>query len=297
VSRLFGALVGPLVDLRARRALEETFLDWSHEVQLARSPLARLLCRARALLAFARTIVSIVANEIGESLTNSIWLRIGLWLIGTLPLHLFVNRWILFSDVTQSSAGLQLILALLLLPNWLLLFAPFAFFLGAVQQPQRGTPRTPFLGVVFASFVLALCLAGWIMPLANQQFRQSVLEATGGMRHLVPGSAELTLPQLTAAAAQWLEPRVLRELNIRLSLVLTGPMLVILAAQLQRLSGRYRWLTAVACICGCGFFIEELAKSHDLETRLIFWCLPAMALALSVLLGLAGRTSGSRASA
>lgn len=128
--------IGPLLDSRARRALEETLVDWSHEAALARSPLERLYCHARAVLAIARTTVSIILNEIVELPANEVWLRIGFWFLASFPVHLYANGWFRFSRATEG-VGLQVALALLLLPTWFVLVAPLAFFLGAAFRGHR----------------------------------------------------------------------------------------------------------------------------------------------------------------
>jgi hypothetical protein len=72
VRRLLEVVVGPLLDSRARRALEETVLDWCHELQGARGLLARRLCDLRAIVALSRTTASIVLNEIAELPANAV---------------------------------------------------------------------------------------------------------------------------------------------------------------------------------------------------------------------------------
>ena len=297
MRRLFEVMVGPLLDLRARRAIEETLFDWSHEAQLAGDPLARLSCHARAMVALARTAASIILSEIAGLPTNTVWLRIGLWFLLPFPLVLYADGWLRFSHASQASAGLQLMLALLLLPTWSMLFGPLAFFLGALQRPRSAAARTPFLGVAVVSLALGLCVAGWIMPAANHTFRETVFEFNGGTGQLPRDLAELTLSELIAPSSPFIPRAVLVEqLNVRLSLVFTGPMVVILAAQLQRVRRRTRWLFGIGFLCASALAIMAI-RSPGVARSLMMWFFPGSPLALAVLVGVAAARRSADASA
>jgi hypothetical protein len=108
---------------------------------------------------------------------------------------------------------------------------------------------------------------------------------------------ELTLPELVFAADRRNQRTAMaRQLSARLSLVLAGPMLVTLAAQLQRLQRRNKWLSAIGFICVSSFVIEAATRSAGVDKGLTIWFLPALALAMTILLGLGARMRGEKLS-
>jgi lipopolysaccharide export LptBFGC system permease protein LptF len=279
VRRFVDATIGVMLEPRARRAIDETLLDWAHESQLARDPLAGLLCHARAASALGRTITTIVLQEVAELPKNTVWLRATVWLIVPFLTYLSSYNSLL---PPAADAGAHLIKALLLFPSWLVMFGPVALFLAAIWHPRAGRPRTPFLGLAVLSLAVALVNAGWVMPAANQEFREVTFRWTGGKGPLVRGAAELTLPQLLSTDS--FRPRHAKEkqLHARLAFVASCPVLVMLAGQLHDSRRRNRCFAAVLVWLLAGGGFVKLATDSPLGV----WLLPVGGMAAGLVIGI-----------
>ncbi len=83
MTRLVAVMFGPMLDARARRILEETRLDWLHEVRTAETYAARVVCHARAMASMVRALASIVAHDVAEAPRSGVWIRAGVILVVT----------------------------------------------------------------------------------------------------------------------------------------------------------------------------------------------------------------------
>jgi hypothetical protein len=274
VKWLVEITIGTMLDARARRAIEETLLDWSHEAQRARGLPARALCHARAMLGLARVIASTVLYQVPQLLTSTVWFRAALWLVAS---FLFFQIWFRPQLPGGVTAPAHVVLSLLLFPAWLLGFGAVALFLAAAWQPRRDRAKTPFLGLAAVSLAVAFVNAGWVMPAANQEFREMAFELHGGKGPLPRGLAELTLPELFAMDSL----RKRTDLSRRLAFVAACPVLVILAGQLHGVRRRYCWL-AVAIVCLFVFGGLTLGAREPLAD----WLLPIGASATGFTIGL-----------
>jgi hypothetical protein len=270
VRRLVDATIGAMLDARARRAIDETLLDWAHEAQEARGPVAGLLCHLRAVLALARTITAIVLHEIAELPKNTVWLRATLWLI------------VPFLSYLSSYDAVHLTKALLLFPSCLVMFGPVALFLAGIWQPRAGRPGTPFLGLAALSLVVAFVNAGWVMPAANQEFREITFTLTGGKGPLTRGAAELSLPELVSTDSFRPRRSKERQFHARLAFVASCPVLVMLAGHLHHGRRRNRCFAAVLVWLLAGGGVVKLATDSPLGV----WLLPVGGLAAGFAIGI-----------
>ena len=263
--------IGAMLDARSRRAIEETLLDWSHEAQLARGLLSRVLCHARAILAIARTLASIVLHEVAELPKSGVWIRVGLWLIVSFALYQTASS---FQLPARATPAAKLVTSLMLFPSWIVLFGPVALFLGTMWQPRADQPRTPFLGLAVLAVIGAFVLAGWVAPIGNQEFREIVFEMHGGQGSLPRGAAELTVPDLLSV--YWFWPSLAGELQLhaRFALIAACPALVLLAAQLQPMRRRHRWVLAPFFLYVLLSAIEEGVYRGALDKPVSVWVIP-----------------------
>jgi hypothetical protein len=282
MRRAFELIFGSMLDARARRAFDETFVDWAYEARSATTAPARLRCHARGGLSVLRTLTGVVAQDVASLPKSGVWIRAGALLVIT-----YVSYWQLYARLMPESASAadRLRAAALLFPGWMLMCGPAALFIAALRRPRNGRPGTPFLGVACLSFALALLGASWAVPAANQEFRQVTFEMHGGARELSRGAAELTLPELLWSEGRQESRAAQLQISNRLALVMACPVLVLLASQVYMLRRRYRWVLAPLLLSGFGFAIEGAEKLGTIDKAMSIWFFVAAAFLLAVGIG------------
>jgi hypothetical protein len=253
--------IGPLLDSRARRALEETLLDWAHEAEFARGPLARLLCDLRAMLALARTVASITAWELTSVWRSPVLWRSLLWagafvvILNAIAIpqwkHFPVELWdeYLIASLAASSFAVM----------------PFAVYFAARRTDVRRD--TPFVGLSLVSMLLMWMAADWIMPAAFQHLRESAALFYRGSPGIPRGPAEQSLRELISGFASYAD---LKLVSNRLAIIVACPVFVFLACHVRRL-GRWRQHALTLAVLGIYFGWSRLAVSLGLTNQVPFW--------------------------
>lgn len=283
MKRALDAAFGAMIDARAKRILAETFLDWEHEAQRAATLQARIICHARASVSVLRAAAGIVVRDLVAIPGSAVWVRVALWLIAT---FLILYHQSFARSVPPGATALdQFTLAALLFPNWIVACAPLALFLSVLWRPRIEHRATPFLGIAILSLVVTFIAAGWVMPAASQEFREISYALHGGRGTLRRGAAELTLPELFAVAARLPVPSVEKQLSFRLVPVVSCPIMVLLASQMQWMRRRYRWVAAPVVLSAVGLAIWAASRSGVMHESVAIWGFPIAALIAAVSIG------------
>jgi hypothetical protein len=282
VRRFLEAAIGPLLDSRARRALEETLLDWSHEAALARSVLGRLFCHARAILALTRTIAAVMLWEliaIGRSTVlfrTASWLAVGfilLSVVGTgqwwqrFPVQLWDD--LLLMSLAGSAFGMM----------------PLALYLAARRSARS---PTPFLGLMLASLLVMWLASDWVLPETFQHFRESAGRISGPAMILQHGPAEQSLRELATGFVSYAD---MKQISNRLATMFACPAFLFLAGHAGRLRTRHQRALTLTVVAG---YIGQsrAAAITGLNTSVAYWDLielwvaPLAALGCGLLLAL-----------
>jgi lipopolysaccharide export LptBFGC system permease protein LptF len=135
------------------------------------------------------------------------------------------------------------------------------------------------------SIAAAFVLAGWVVPSANQEFRQIVYEMHGGHGPLARGAAERTLPDLLLAYSS--KPTHEAELQVhgRFALIAACPALILLAGQLQPMRRRHRWVLAPFFLFLLRSIMLEGVRLGALEKPVVIWTLPLAAFVAAAVIG------------
>jgi hypothetical protein len=282
VRRLLELTLGPLLDSRARRAIDETLLDWSHEAALARGGLRRLFCHSRAMLALTRTIASIMLSEfiaIGRSvvpLRTAFWLAVGfivLSVVGTgqwwqrFPVQLWDD--LLLMSLAGSVFGMM----------------PLALYLAARRSARS---RTPFLGLMLGSMLVMWLASDWVLPETFQHFRESAGRISGLAVVVQRGPAEQSLRELATGFVSYAD---MKHISNRLATMFACPAFLFLACHAGRLQPRHQRAVTLAVVGGY-IGLSQAAAISGLNTSVAYWDLiefwvaPFAALGCGLLLAL-----------
>jgi hypothetical protein len=238
------------LDARGRRAIDETLADWAYEAGRAATRAGRLMCGLRAIVSVGNTLVSLALEELAD-VPRSSWLaRFVLYLTASAVLFT------LNSSAHPVFAGLEPtfrkpVLIALLFVGGAAVLAPCLLFLSTVPAERADRRRTPFFGLAVVSFVAMVAVHGWAVPIANQEFRQTVFQGKGGAGTIQRGPNELTLPELffrSESPAGWRAKAPFGRPSVRVGMAAAVSVMVLLAAEVQRLSRRRRWLTAAVVL-------------------------------------------------
>jgi hypothetical protein len=297
MRRAVAALLACLpFDPRGRRALDETLLDWAEEMRTAQTRGQRALAGVLGAIGIGRTIVGVTALEV-------LRLPFG-WLIGRLligvgvPAALIVLfdssglRRLIFAEGYGFTWANRVGVVALLLPQAALLVVPIALFVIAAYPPRER--RVPAVGFAGAALVCLLAFAGWIVPIANQEFRVVMLNAwtshrgiearplARGLNELLPGALVTQVAQARRA-----DP-ALTVLLLKTGLAALAATLVLAGSGAAALSRRRRrWWVAfglmvyIAGIAGIPAAAGLDAHAHPL-VGLSPWLLAVLALTVSV---------------
>jgi hypothetical protein len=178
-------------DERDRRALEETLADWRAERAQQSGP-GLLMTDARGLVASLRVIAGCVAAPYAR---GDVWRYLFWSLAAATGIGLLINIELLFRWPFGWSTSTQVWLAIV--PSSASLALAFT---GAAGFGLRRFERVPLLAAFIGLLTVLVLLQGWIVPEANQRFRETVLTELNGRVPLpVRGAAELTLPMLVTS--------------------------------------------------------------------------------------------------
>jgi hypothetical protein len=312
VIRLTEFLFGMLpLDPSGRRAVDETLADWRHEADAART----MAGRVRTACAGAVSVVSVVSRvtlfAVARPATS--WLCAAALLLG-ITLSLAMIEVTVFPTVARPvPPALALELRLLLLPMALAVCLPLAVL----------TP--PFIGRHLGSAApvcLLLMLAsvgnlGWLLPDANQAFRQRVVghhnPAQAGFDQptsLPRGYNELSVAALLDRSRWSGDADAQKALNSRAVLLLMLPVCLLVGHQARRLAHMRSWRLAGLVIAWgttamgwataypmAGIVREILALPAAFDGYAV-WLMPTVCLAAATLFSaLAGRINPSTDSA
>jgi hypothetical protein len=241
------------LDARGRRAVDEVLADWRHEAGACRSGSSRALTHARFALAIFHVLALTTARARASALLS-----------GVIPMTLM---WLLIFYAAAASIGGHLFWQIYELPSgvWPVLVAtgfvsfltfnlPFALLLALLVSPRPPrTKRTRALvgwGVGGGLFAVS----GWLLPEANQLYRQVASDAYGNVGILTRGIAELSLDALLALGS----PRAWEQAAFLLGLALSCPVMVRLAAGLRERRRHGPWRTGVFLLVAYVLTLELL---------------------------------------
>ena len=283
MRRALEAVFGAMIDARARRIFAETFLDWEHEARRAMTLGARMVCHARASVSVLRAAAGILGHDLAAVPVNAVWVRVALWLSASYVILFF--RSLARSLPPGSTAVDQVTLAALLFPGWILVGGPLALLLSALWRPRQEHRATPFLGLAILSVVLAFICASWVMPAANQEFREITYALHGGRGTLTKAAVELTLPELLADETRWFAPSVQSQISFRLVSIVSCPIMVLLASHMQWMRRRYRWVAAPVMFFAVGISIWAASRFGVMDDSVAIWGFPIAALVATACIG------------
>jgi len=252
MSALAALLRTLVVDPRSRRAIDETLLDATEEISLAKGTSARWCATGRAGVALSRVCLL----SLGRELRHLHLIRVFTVLVSTFSVPVVLT--VLSSVPWARSTGPRTILFLLLTSGAIAAFFPVSAFITGIAAARW---RASLLGLAVVLVSAELALLGWITPEAYQQYRQRIYSAqrTEAMPPEIPRDVnELTFPQLFQAAAVGHEPRRARQqLSVRVTFCMATLWFVCLGYGAMRLSQRARitWAIAgAATIVSVGYF-------------------------------------------
>ena len=273
-------------DVRSRRAIDETLLDWTHEAAAAATPGARIAVNLRSTLALLRTLVFASAAETWRVPAG--WFLSRLLILIILPASLLT--WSAFGALATalkfpSPAALDAFAMLVM--NMAATIAPMGFFYFPGWLPRKRP--VPLFGTALLAACLMLLATGWIVPATNQRFREvasTTLNGGASPSRLDRGWTELTLPELAFGDAN-----AVTHLISRLGLVAAAGAFVFAGAALVRGGSRRRrlaaWVVPIAsfyALIGLAELLQTAGMRHAVASALSIWMLATAAIVTAVLL-------------
>jgi hypothetical protein len=233
-------------DRRDRRAIDETIADWRMERSQATGA-AMLGADVRGAVAFARTLAACTFTAFTRP---DIWRYLG----ATVTVSMAIGVALAIEPVLQwgrASATMPLSIWLSLLPGALTVGLLLSAAAGFGLRPGR---ELPVATAAFATAAIASLATGWVVPAANQQFRELTAIQSRAGYWPPPGPAELPIPELVSRVVSGEAERlpVRRELGGRVAFVGMWVALVGFGeAVRRRLADHcYWWLTKVSAFVG-----------------------------------------------
>ena len=234
----------------AVRAVEESLLDWKHEVDVAPGVGGAFTSDFRMAAGIGRLIVRVIAHDVADALTKGWWLRLAAWTMA-LAVGIGAVGAVFFGDPRAGYRGSSLL--------WALDFVPAAMIFAAFLTIARARRTPPAIGL--------LVLVGVMKALAFAAFQQ----LSPYPRHWFPIILWFALPALWTLAGD----RVRRETHSRVSAVVSvsiGLGMIFLAGFLWELNGPYReylpWLTpATPAALWLYFLWKQERSTMDAETE------------------------------
>ena len=229
-----------------------------------------------------RAAAVIFGRELSSVPANGVWWRVAFWL--AVPSFFYYQSLTTHLPATATTLD-RATLALLLSPGWMLTGGPVALLLGALWRPGAGRLATPFLSLAILALATGIIFAGWVVPAANQEFRERSFVLSGGQGKLSKGAAELTLPELLSALDAVNGRDARNQISNRLVLVVSSPLMILLASQLQPKRRVYRWIAAPFVLWTVGFLLEASWRIGVFDRTVALWGFPAGALIAAVCIG------------
>jgi len=209
----------------AVRAVEQSLLDWKHEVDGAPGVLGAFASDVRMAAGIGRLIAQVIGHDVADALMKGWWLRLAGWTFA-LAVGLAVVVFAMFGDPRAGYQGRTLL--------WALDFVPGAMIFAVFLTIARAERTPPALG-------LLICV-GAMKAIAFAAFQQ----LSPYHRAWSPFILWLFLPALWMLVGD----RVRREINPRRSALVSlaiGFGMILLAGLLWPLGGSYHgylpWLT------------------------------------------------------
>jgi hypothetical protein len=239
MTRLVERFVGGLpLDSRARRAVDETLLDWRHEAGDAQSRLGRAARNFAGLAAIARVVARAVAVETVH--VPVLWFLPRLAVCAGVPAALLLASSLSFAWALATPLRNQVELVATLFVGRVLTFLPLALFLAVASSPSRR--KIPRLGLAAGSFVFVLTV-GWIQIVTSGHFSDLMRDLMRGTASLHP-VAFVDLGWREVAWRLVVPERVppIVALVFIAGMAAATSALVLLAGALQVVSGWRRWI-------------------------------------------------------
>ncbi|HEX5215866.1 MAG TPA: hypothetical protein VFV98_10410 [Vicinamibacterales bacterium] len=251
MSGLANLLRALVVDPRSRRALDETLLDATEEIAHTSGVGAQCWAAARAGVALGRVGLGSFGRELQHLHATSVVIV----LLATFSVPVVVTATV-WPAITPSSGSRATLFALLTIGPIAAFFPVSAFVVGIAAARLRAS----LLGLTVVLVVVEVALVGWLMPEANQQFKQRIYSV--GRTATMPleirrGVNELPLQQLVRASRVPEASRARQQLYVRMTLCAATMWFVGLGYGAMRLSPRARILwasAAVLTIVAIGYF-------------------------------------------
>jgi hypothetical protein len=226
----------------ARRAVDETLADWSHEESECDSVAQRVIIVARGTW----SLVDVLLRSIGTGLFSAATMRTCLTCLG---LALAFGALLPFFWIFR---GPWLPLPLNTRLEMLVLLAPWAMAMAlplAVLTLASRAKAASWLTVCVWLCTLSFVAMGWIMPETNQAFRERAALHNNPQPLGLPtpelprGNAELSLPTLLTLSAEdsWRGERAWKHLQGRWALTALVPACLLAGTQAARLTRARRW--------------------------------------------------------
>ena len=243
--------VDGLIDLllpepRDRRAIDETVADWRMERSRATGA-ARLGADVRGAAAFARTLAGCTFTAFSQP---DIWRYLG----ATVTVSMAIGVALAIEPVLQwgrASATMPLSIWLSLLPGAVTVGLLLSAAAGFGLRPGR---ELPVATAAFATAAIASLATGWVVPAANQQFRELTAIQSRAGYWPPPGPAEMSFPELVSRVVSGEAERLpaRRELGGRVAFVGMWVALVGFGEAVRRRLANhcYWWLTKVSAFVG-----------------------------------------------
>lgn len=231
----------------AVRAVEESLLDWKHEVDVAPGVIGAFASDFRMAAGIARLTTRVIAQDVADALMKGWWVRLIGWTLA-LAVGIGAVGAAVFGDPRVGYRGSSLL--------WALDFAPAAMIFAAFLTIARAQRTPPAIGL--------LVLVGVTKALAFAAFQQ----LSPYPRHWSPIILWFALPALWTLVGD----RVRRETHSRLSAAVSvaiGLGMILLVGVLWKLNGPYReylpWLTPATPAALWLWFLWRQERSEHLS--------------------------------
>ena len=260
----FSTLLIP--DECGHRAFEETLADWREERNRAESAAGRAGADMRALAGVAR----VFAMTAGGGLVRADVWRCLAWTIIAGAIAAVAMAFVNTAHLTFAASQM-----LLMVPGGMVVLSAFAAAFGLGLPRSRRVPGLTLCALMLAT---TAALAGYVVPKANEIFRQQVFDSLTDVEtrwarptHLVTGVAESNVAELLRHAMLDDAGAARRALVQRLAYTLSPVALLLLGAALRaRFSDARAWrLVQVASgVLAVGIFVAAGAACTAIQDAL-----------------------------
>ena len=103
----------------------------------------------------------------------------------------------------------------------------------------------PRLGPALIATLVMVAAMGWVMPAANQAWRELVFGLSGAAGTVPPGINERSIVELVAMLSTADSSKAVAGLNLRLVFILAVPVVLVLGVTARSLTGRWRLAATV----------------------------------------------------